>query len=300
MLNMKAVWVCAGWNLKALLKNPKTYLCAIMGFLLCFLLTDKVIALAREYATNVQIFEPFIWCFADSDSILFASLVLMLMLTELPRLDAPAAYLIFRTNRTSWLMGQIMTVIVVSLGYTLFLLLSSMVLCSGTTFFANRWSDTATLLSFSPQTFEVALQVTRKTVKLTTPYKCTLHICLLMTQYTLFMAALQLMLTVLRSKRTGVTAVLTLNLIAYLLTPDRFMTWLNLDKQMRYYANLLSAWLSPLQHATYTMHNFGYDLLPTLQATPALMLGISAAMFIMAFVMMKQHSIDFSGGNEYE
>lgn len=300
MLNMKAAWVCAGWNLKALLKNPKTYLCAIMGFLLCFLLTDKVIALAREYATDVQIFEPFIWCFADSDSILFASLVLMLMLTELPRLDAPAAYLIFRTNRTSWLMGQIMTVIVVSLGYTLFLLLSSMILCSGTTCLADRWSDTATLLSFSPQTFEVALQVTRKTVKLITPYRCTLHICLLMTQYTLFMAALQLMLTVLRSKRTGVTAVLTLNLMAYLLTPDRFMTWLDLDKHMRYYANLLSAWLSPLQHATYTMHNFGYDLLPTLQTTHALMLGVSAAMFVVAFMMMKRHSVDFSGGNEYE
>lgn len=300
MLDAKAAFVCAGWNLKSLLKNPKTYLCAIMAFLLCFLLTDKVITLSREYRTNVQVFEPFIWCFADSDSILFAALVLMLLLTELPRLDAPTAYLIFRTNRMSWLLGQMITIAIVSLGYVLFLLLSSMALCTGTTFLANRWSDTATLLSFAPRTFEVALSIMRKTIKLTTPYSCTLHIGLLMLQYTLFMSALQLMLTVFRSKRVGVTAVLALNIVAYLLTPDRFMAWLELNKYMQYYANLLSAWLSPLQHATFTMHNFGYDLLPTLQMTHGLFGGLSLTMFIVAFILIKRRGIDFSGGSEYE
>lgn len=300
MREIKQGFVCAACNLKSLLKNPRTYLCAIMGFLLCFLLTDKTIEISRQFVTDVQIFEPFDWCFADSDSILFATLVLLLLLTDLPRMDAPAAYMMFRTSRTSWLLGQVLTVLAVSVGYTLFLLMSSMVLCAGTTYFGNYWSETAVLLSFAPDNFEVALKVIRKTVKLTTPYECTLHICLLMAQYILLLSAIQIFATVCKNKRIGVTVVLVINLLAYLLTPDRFMTWLNLDEHMRYYANLLAAWLSPLQHATYIMHNFGYDFLPRLQTTYAIMGGLTIILFILSFVFLRIRGIDFSGGSEYE
>ena len=292
--------VCAAWNLKSLLKNPRTYLCMTMGFLLCFLLTDRTIELSRQFVTDVQIFEPFVWCFADSDSILFATLVLMLLLTELPRTDAPAAYMMFRASRTSWLFGQLFTVVAVSIGYTVFLLLSSMALCAGTTYLGNEWSETAMLLSFAPDNFEVALRVIRKTVKLTTPYDCTLHVCLLMTQYTLFLSALQLFLTVYKSKRAAVSVVLTVNVVAYLLIPDRFMTWLNLDDQMRYVANLISAWLSPLQHATYIMHNFGYDYLPRLWVTYVIMGSLTILLFVASFAVLRVRGISFSGGNEYE
>ena len=300
MVKIRQSFICAAWNLKSLLKNPRTYLCMTMGFLLCFLLTDRTIELSRKFVTDVQIFEPFVWCFADSDSILFATLVLMLLLTELPKNDAPAAYMMFRANRTSWLMGQILTAVAVSICYTLFLLLSGVILCAGTCYIGNYWSETATLLSFAPDNFEVALKVIRKTVKLTTPYDCTLHVCLLMTSYTLFLSALQLLLTVCKSKRTGVAAVLSINVVAYLLTPDRFITWLNLGEHMEYMANLLSAWLSPLQHATYIMHNFGYDYLPRLWMTYAIMGGFTVLIFAGAFAALRIKGIDFSGGSEYE
>lgn len=295
----KAV-VCAGWNLKSIAGNPRTYLCAVMGFLLCFLLTDRTADISREFMTDIQIFEPFDWCFADSDSILFAALVLTLLLAEIPRLDCAAAYMTFRQSRKSWLLGQVMTVVFISVCYTLFLLLSCMVLCGGRAYFENHWSDTATMLSFQPDNFDAALNVVRKTVKLTSPYGCTFHICLLMTQYTLLLSAIQLLLTVRKSKRAGVTAVLITNLLAYLLTPGRFMTWLNLDSEQRYIANLLAAWLSPLQHSTYIMHSFGYDLLPRLETTYAIMAGITALMFVLARGSLRRCGVDFSGGHEYE
>ena len=53
----------------------------LLGFLLCWLLTDKTMAISRTYLTNVQIVEPFVWCYADGDSILYAALVMMLMLS---------------------------------------------------------------------------------------------------------------------------------------------------------------------------------------------------------------------------
>ena len=179
-------FVCAGWNLYSLRKNPRFYMSLLLGFLLCWLLTDKTMAISRTYLTNVQIVEPFVWCYADGDSILYAepfvwcyadgdsilyaALVMMLMLSAFPRIDTPASYLIFRTTRLNWLIGQIITVFVLTFGYCLMILLSSIAMCIGCNVFAaNHWSETATMLSFSPASFEVALTVMRKTVKLTTP-----------------------------------------------------------------------------------------------------------------------------------
>ena len=66
-----------------------------------------------------------------------------------------------------------------------------------------------------------------------------------------------------------------ISLAAYLLTPDRFMAWMGLDIRLGYIANLLAAWFSPLQHATYTMHSFGYDSLPALWQTHLIMGGVN-------------------------
>lgn len=297
MCNLREAFVCAGWNLYSLRRNPRFYMSLLLGFLLCWLLTDKTMAISRTYLTNVQLLEPFVWCYADDESILFSALVMMLMLSALPRLDTPASYLIFRTTYLNWLLGQIATVFILTLGYTLMILVFSMVMCIGcNVFVTNNWSETATMLSFSPASFEVALSVMRKTVKLTTPYGCTIQIFLLLFQYVLLMAMLQLTFTMLKSRKAGIIAVLGINFAGYVLTPDRFMTWLQLLREMQYYANLLSAWLSPLQHATYTMHNFGYDLLPRVQTSCLLLGGVSLLLMIVSALAMRRFSFRFTGG----
>lgn len=297
MCSLREAWVCAGWNLYSLRKNPRFYMSLLLGFLLCWLLTDKTMAISRTYLTNVQLLEPFVWCYADDDSILFAALVMMLMFSAFPRLDTPASYLIFRTTRLSWLLGQILTVFILTLGYTLMILVSSMVMCIGcNVFVANNWSETATMLSFSPASFEVALSVMRKTVKLTTPYGCAVQIFFLLFQYVLLMAMLQLTFSVLKSRRAGIMAALIVNFAGYVLTPERFMTWLSLPQELRYYANLLSAWLSPLQHATYPMHNFGYDLLPRVQTSYLILGGCTLALMLLSILAMRRFSFSFTGG----
>jgi hypothetical protein len=245
----------------------------------------------------VQIVEPFVWCYAEGDSILYAALVMMLMLSAFPRIDTPASYLIFRTPRLNWLIGQIITVFVLTFGYCLMILLSSIAMCIGCNVFAaNHWSETATMLSFSPASFEVALTVMRKTVKLTTPWGCCYQIFGLLFQYVLLLSMIQLLFTVLKSKKAGVIAALVLNFAGFVLTPDRFMTWLNLPTEMRYYANLLSAWLSPLQHATYTMHNFGYDLLPRLHVSYLILGGVTVGLITLSMLKMRTFQFSFTGG----
>lgn len=297
MCNLREAFVCAGWNLYSLRKNSRFYMSLLLGFLLCWLLTDKTMAISRTYLTNVQLLEPFVWCYADDDSILFSALVMMLMFSAFPRLDTPASYLIFRTTRLNWLLGQIVTVFILTLGYSLMILVSSMVMCIGcNVFVANNWSETATMLSFSPASFEVALTVMRKTVKLTTPYGCAVQIFLLLFQYVLLMSMIQLTFTVLKSRKAGIITALVINFAGYVLTPDRFMTWLQLPMEMQYYAELLSAWLSPLQHATYSMHNFGYDMLPRLHISYLILGGASVLLVIVSVIAMRKFSFNFTGG----
>lgn len=298
MLDLRKSLVCTGWNLTALVKTPRCYLGLALGFLLCLMMTSKTLTLSASYHTNIQIVEPFIWCFSDADSILYASLILLLLLADFPNLDHAASYLIFRTNRKSWMAGQVFTVLVITFAYTLFLLAVSVLLSLGNTIFSNTWSQTALMLSYARPQFDPAIEVTRKAVKLTLPYSSLIHVFFLLYFYVLLLSCVQLSATLYRNRKAGTALVLLISLMGFVLTPDRFMGWFALPTDLQYVANLMSAWASPLQHATYVMHNLGYDLLPTLGTSYLLMGGASLALIILGTRKMKTYQFVFSGAED--
>lgn len=287
---------CALWNFRVMRKNPRMILGYVLGFCLYFFLTQRIIELSSLFHTDIQVLEPFVWCFADADSILFASLALFLPLSQIPRLDAPAYYLLFRKGRLSWIGGQMVTAVLFSLAYTLFLLLSSGFLTTGHSFFANHWSDTATVVSFAPEEFEVALTVIRKTIKLATPYYCAVMVFLLVMQYVLFLTLLNLAVSLRFGKKAGITAILILSFCAYLLTPDRLMSWLHIPEQVLYMANTLAAWISPLNHAAYSMHSFGYGNFPSLLQSHLLFAFLNIFLLLCSYWTAKKMDFAFSGG----
>ena len=299
MFSVKCARRCSLWNLRMLGKSLRFYLGLLLGFLICFFLTEKTIGLANTFHTDLQLLEPFIWCFADSDSVLFASLALLLPLSQVPRLDVPASYLILRSGRKNWLFGQIITVLSIGVLYTAFLLLSTCVLTGGNVFFENRWSDTATVMSFAPQQFDVALTVVRRTVKQTTPYNCAISVFLLMVQYMLFLSLSSVYVSLRYGKQAGIGAVIGISLYSYLLTPSRFEAWLGIDEHVRYIANLLAAWLSPLQQATYTMHSFGYDRLPTFLQTHIVMGSVNLLLILLCLWAVEGMQFSFGKGEHH-
>jgi hypothetical protein len=103
-----------------------------------------------------------------------------------------------------------------------------------------------------------------------------------------------------KSRKTGTALALLLSLSGFILTPERFMAWLRLPTDFQFIANLLAAWLSPLQHATYIMHNFGYDLLPRIWASCLILGGLSAGLLLLAHLRMRHYNYVFSGGFGHE
>ena len=62
-----------------------------------------------------------------------------------------------------------------------------------------------------------------------------------------------------------------------------------------YKANVAVGWLSPLNHATYHMHNFGYDLLPRLWQTYGIFLLLIALCFYLSLSGVRNYNFVFSG-----
>ncbi len=296
MFDIKNVLDCIKWNLYGLRKNPRFILASFMGILICFFLTQRTVSLSYLFYTKVQIFEPFIWCFSDSESIIFSSFALILPMTQIPKLDTADGNLLFRKGKINLLLGQFISIIIIAFLYIFLLLLTSSIMTLANVSLVNEWSDTATIMSLNPDLFESTMTVVRATVKLSTPYECVLQIFLLLVSYMLFLMSLNLFLSLKFGKKIALGVIMSLSFACYILKPEYFSLWFNINEKIKYIANLMSVWFSPLQHASYTMHTYGYDDLPSVGQSLIIFLVVSFVMLISSFLTLKFGEIDFKEG----
>ena len=103
---MKQIFIVAGYNFSTWKKNPRIFLSFSIAFIFCFLLSDKVVNLAEKFDTSMQLFEPFIWTFGDSNSILLSSMILIFLFADMPFVTNATPFFLMRTTRKKWLLGQ--------------------------------------------------------------------------------------------------------------------------------------------------------------------------------------------------
>ena len=60
-------------------------------------------------------------------------------------------------------------------------------------------------------------------------------------------------------------------------------------------ANIIFGWISPLNHATYYMHNFGYDNLPKLYQSYIFFAVGSIVLFALSLWKIKRYQFSFTG-----
>jgi hypothetical protein len=264
MTNIRMTFSITKLNFLAWKRNPKIITAFILAFAFCVMLSGRAIMFARSYGTIMQIFEPFIWAFGDASSILLASLLLVFFFIDMPFINETTPYCLMRINRKIWISAQLLYVVLVTIIYMVFLLLTFCLLCAPISFFGNMWSETGALLGYSGVGTQIALPASVKTMEMSNPYRCTITIFFLMTLYTLLTATLMMIFNLTKNKFAGVLSVFILNLYGLLLDPRTIGQLLNIPQRVQYKVNVICGWISPLNHATYYMHNFGYDFLPRL------------------------------------
>lgn len=294
MSELSLIFTIAKMNFMGWKKNPRIITAFVLAFVFCVMLSGRALTFANAYGTSMQMFEPFVWAMGDAKSILLASLLLIFFFMDMPFIDEAAPYRIIRINRKVWVSAQILYVALVTIIYMIFLLAVFCLLCSPISFPGNLWSETGALLGYSGVGVEIALPASVKTMEMTTPFACTATIFLLMELYSLLTATLMMVFNLMKNRFGGVLSVFLLNLYGLMLEPEFIRKILKIPETLRYKSNVICGWISPLNHATYYMHNLGYDYLPRLWHS-FLILGIAIIMNIFwIYRLSKKYQFDFS------
>lgn len=294
MCSIKQILIIAWANLKRWKNNPQILLTFGIGFVMCFLLSDKLVAYVDRFETTTQIFETFIWTFGDTTSILFVSLCLLLLFSDLPNMDNEVPLLLVRTTRFRWVMGQIVYVVSATFIFTLFILISTCLLAATNSYPANLWSDTAAIMGYSGIGANVGIPAFVKVLERTFPYQCTLHIFGLMLGYSTVLSGIILVFNMWK-RNMGMVAGIVFSGLGVVLNPTFIATMLEIPMERMVEANILFGWISPLNHATYYMHNFGYDMLPKLWVSYVVFAVLSLILFTAALIRIRRYSFNFTG-----
>ncbi len=294
MFKVRQIFYIVCSNFRKWHKNPQIILCFLLAFIFCYLLSDKVMQFAQEHGTYLQGTEAFIWTFGDSQSVLAISILLLLLFSGVPNLSNEVPYLMIRTDRSVWMLGQIAYLILAAFCFMLFILASTVFLSASRAFPANLWSDTAAILGYSKMGEGLAVPAFVKVLELTTPYQCSIHIFLLMTGYTVTMAGVILFLNLCRNNG-GMVGGIIYSVYGLMMNPDIVAEWFGISMERIQIANILSGWISPLNHATYYMHSFGYDNLPKFWQSYLFYLIASALLFAGSLYKIRNYQFRFTG-----
>lgn len=149
MKKIKQALSIAGYNFRLWRGNPRILVTFALSFVLCFLLSDKAVQFAMDHNTTMQLVETFIWSFGDSNSILLSSVLLVLLFADMPFLSSGTPLYLVRTDRRTWITGQVIYIISATTIYMLFVLMSTVLLSAKQAFPANMWSPTAAILGYT-------------------------------------------------------------------------------------------------------------------------------------------------------
>ena len=268
----------------------------LLGFVLSYLLSTRIMVVIEAYHTPVQAVEPFLWTFGDSTAILLSSLLLLLLFSDLPGLTPVSPYYLIRMTRKKWLAGELFYVAAATLLYTGFMLLSTVLLCMKNSYVGDVWSETAAMLSYSSLGKNLQVPSTVRVMESISPYGCMLQVFLLLFCYSLTLSFVILVGNLYKGKTKGMIFGLFYSVYGFLLDPKVLAVIFHKEDYEMYQMNVLVSWISPLNQAVYGKHNFGYDaLLPTIWQSCLFFLFFLVLLAFLALFKMRKYQFEFLG-----
>lgn len=269
--------------------------CFLLGLVLCYLLSSRVMVVIDTYGTPVQAVEPFLWTFGDTTAILLSSMLLLLLFSDLPKMSPASPYQLIRITKRQWLIGQFIYVVLVTGIYVAIMMIVTVLLCMKMSYIGNIWSETAAILAYSKVGEELNVPSTVKVMESILPYGCAFQVTLLLFFYALTLGFAILMGNLLFQKNGGMILGLLYSLYGFLLNRDVLGKLLHKEDYEMYTINVLIAWISPVSHASYARHNFGYDHLPTVGQSCIVFAAILGLFVFISAKGLKKYPFRFIG-----
>lgn len=275
-------------------RSPRVIVTFLLAFVMCLMLTDKVITFSYRYDTLLQIAETFVWTFSDGTSILLSTFLLFILFSDMPFTGGATPYRIYRTGRRGWMAGQLLYTALAVLAYELFLAIATVLLSLGRAYPGNQWSETAAMLGYSKAGEALSLTTAVRALEHSTPYRAAFAIFFLVFLYIFWIATVLFIFTLCHKYVTGLIVIIAINLSGIVLQADTVQKIMGLSEQMAYKAHVLFGWISPLNHSVYAMHSFGYDRLPRLWMSTLLLLCLISINCVLLFKKMEKYEFSFT------
>ena len=275
---MKQVFGIVRYNFFGFFRNPKVIFTFLLEFVLSFLLTGRIMIVMETYDTPVQAIEPF------------------LLFSDLPKMTPVTPYQLIRTTKKKWLFGQFIYVTLVTILYTVLMLLFTSMLCMQNSYPGNLWSETAAMLGYSSLGKNLQVPSTVRVMESISPYGCMLQVFLLLFCYSLTLSFVILVGNLYKGKTKGMIFGLFYSVYGFLLDPKVLAVIFHKEDYEMYQMNVLGSWISPLNQAVYGKHNFGYDaLLPTIWQSCLFFLFFLVLLAFLALFKMRKYQFEFLG-----
>ena len=278
-------------------KNIRVIMSFLLTFILCYVATEKYIDYAEMHSFSIQGLESFIWAFGDEKNVLLMSLLVFLLFSDMPLKDNSIPFYLIRVNRRSWMIGQLLYVFASVNIYLLFTAVSTIILSWRYSYAGNVWSEASVALAYANRKNEMFLPVSIKTMEMSYPYETALTMTIFLVCYFMVMVYMFLFFSMEFGSRAGAIAEVVFISYGIILNPENIYNLLNLPEELFYKANLVVGWLSPLNHAVYYMHSFGYDKLPGIDQSIVIFIIILVFLTVFCARAAKKYEFRFDGNH---
>lgn len=202
---------------------------AYMFFYVYFI--KPLLQLSEMFNTPLNALEPFTLLMNNGYFLPLTALTYLILISDQPTLDDSATFILFRTGRLPWMLGQFWFLIFSALTFIGFLLISSMLTVMDNSFVINAWS-LVTKNVIRPENGELRARfpfavMDRSVVFQARPYEAVRHGILLMMFFMLIVGMVMMLFSLKQKKILGVFANLSFIALGLVLwAVDNKIKWL--------------------------------------------------------------------------
>lgn len=202
---------------------------AYMFFYVYFI--KPLLQLSEMFNTPLNALEPFTLLMNNGYFLPLTALTYLILISDQPKLDDSATFILFRTGRLPWMLGQFWFLIFSALTFIGFLLISSMLTVMDNSFVINAWS-LVTKNVIRPENGELRARfpfavMDRSVVFQARPYEAVRHGILLMMFFMLIVGMVMMLFSLKQKKILGVFANLSFIALGLVLwAVDNKIKWL--------------------------------------------------------------------------
>lgn len=179
---------------------------AYMFFYVYFI--EPLCRLSDYFSTPLNAVEPFVSLINNGYFLPLTALTYLILISDHPKLDDSGTFILFRTGRYAWILGQIWFLVCSALTFMGFLLISSMLSVMDRSFCINAWS-LVSKRAIRPENTELRTLypfavIDGSVIRQSRAFTAVLHGILLMLMFMLSVGMILMIFSLLRKKIFGV------------------------------------------------------------------------------------------------